>query len=290
MAELFIGITTWNDAEFVKRSVPALQRSLAGTDFEIAAWDNASIDNTVETLQACGVSRVTRRRCAQGDALNGLLAMSTAPYTLLMHSDVFMLAADWFPRLTARMRETGAALVSPEDTGQGNMRRAAFVGMPESSFMLFDTAQVRRCLEWAPVPLQLAKNLVRYRYIYALHRFNFDVNHITHRMPAIFARHGLNWLPMRPLASTRLETPWFPTVGDEVTEAMGHFDYGDGNFYQFDGVVTHYHNWLARYLGPNARPLDRIPNTFHAYGEGYTRRFITDFDHGTVRIPPIPAD
>ncbi|HEY3376488.1 MAG TPA: glycosyltransferase [Armatimonadota bacterium] len=290
MTDVCIGLTTWNDAEFIKRSIPALQRSLAGIDYDIIAWDNASIDHTIDVLRACGVSRIIRKRCAQGDALNGLLAASTAPYTLLMHSDVFLLAPNWFPHLRAALQRSGSVLISPEDTGQGNMRRAAFAGMPESSFMLFDTAKARQCLEWLPVPLQLVKNLIRYRYIYSPHRFNFDVNHITHAMPGVFARRGLQWLPMRPLPSTRLDTPWFTREGEGVDTEMGRYDYGDGNFYIFEGMVTHYHNWLARYLGPNARPLDKIPTTFHAYGEGYTQRFINDFDAGTVRLPPLSAD
>ncbi len=286
MAELFIGMTTWDDALFVERTLRALRETLAGIDVEIAVWDNGSRDGTLELLRRAGV-RTVSRRCSQGDALNFLLGMSTAPYTLLMHSDVIMLERGWFPRLRAAMTRTGAALISPEDIGLGPMMRG-YRGMPESSFMLFDTAQVRRCM--APNVRKFVKNALRGRSP-LLRYFDFYVLHVTHRMPEILAARGMSWLPIPPLMPTRLPVPWFtsPRPGAPDSEEA-HYTYGYGNFYAFEGGVTHYHNWYARIVAPTADAIPGDPDLDRqAFCAAYTQRFFADYDAGTLEIPPVPG-
>jgi hypothetical protein len=279
MPELFIGLTTWNDAAFVRRSLPALQRTLAGVDAHIAAWDNASEDDTPAVLRELGVEpRV--RRCAQADALDGLLAMSDAPYTLLLHSDVFILAPAWFSLLRDAMRDTGAALISPEDIGLGNFRRRAFRGFPESSFMFCDTAKIRACRRLRPV-IAMVKNAVRFRYLSGLRGVGFDASHITHGLPDRLAACGLTWDPMTPLTSPRLDAPW---SDDPAYAEESRFTYGDGNFYTYHGVITHYHNWYARYVNPHAAAGD-MDDAQQAYSRAYTARFFADFDAGTLHLP-----
>lgn len=286
MAELFVGMTTWNDGEFVKRSLPALQRTLAGVDAEFVAWDNGSRDGVVEVIRSLGV-RCVVRRCAQGDALNGLLAMSSAPYTLLVHSDVFMLSPDWFPLLKGAMTRSAAALISPEDIGLGNMRRSRFSGMPESSFLFFDTAKARACMAVRPLA-QLARNLIRCRYVRGLRGLNLDVSHITHALPGIFRARGYSWVMMRPLTSRLLDQPWFTwdRPGESFSGEMARYEYGDGNFYEFEGVITHYHNWLARFFGPRTRGK-WMTDAYVAYGQQYTARFFAHFDTGMVHLPAV---
>jgi hypothetical protein len=279
MAELFIGITTWDDELWVARTLRALRETLNGVDVEIAAWDNGSRDGTVAALRREGV-RTVSRRCSQGDALNFLLGMSTAPHTLLMHSDVILLERGWFTRLRAALSQAGAALISPEDTGLGPLLRG-YREKPESSFMLFDTARVRQCMH--PHWKKFFKNALRGRSV-MLRYFDFYVEHVTHRMPETLAAHGQSWLKMTPLASPRRAEPWCPQAGDSWRAATYH-TYGFGNFYTYDGIVTHYHNWYARNVATVAIHPDDPDADRPAFCAAYTRQFFADYDAGTLRIP-----
>ena len=276
MPDVFIGMTTWNDAAFVARTLPALQRTLDGVAARIVAWDNGSVDDTLDVLRKLGVeTRV--RRCAQADALDGLLALSDAPYTLLLHSDVFVLAPGWFALLRDALHATGAALISPEDIGLGNYRRHAFRAMPESSFMFCDTAKIRACRQLRPLPA-LLKNALRFRYLSGLRGIGFDAPHIT---------HGLTWEMMRPLPSPRLPEPWST---DPAFAEESRFTYGDGNFYAYHGVITHYHNWYARYVTPQADLAGAMDDAQQAYSRAYTTRFFADFDAGTIHLPEVKEE
>jgi len=283
MSELFIGLTTWNDAEFIRHSVPALQRTLVGIDVRVAAWDNGSIDDTPALLRDLGVE-VTVRRCAQADALHGLLAMSNAPYTLLLHSDVFLLYPAWFPLLREALHASGAVLISPNDIGLGAFRRQCYTGNPESPFMFFDTEKARRCTSRRPWSA-LLKNAVRFRYLQGLHGLPFDAPHITHGLSAAFHTRGYTWEMMRPLPSPRC-VPWF-TVDDDFRE-LSSYTYGDGNFYAYHGVITHYHNWLARYIGRHGQSSADYDDRTRQYNTAYTQRFLTDLQRGAVQTPEIP--
>jgi len=291
MSELFIGITAWNDAEFLRRGLPALRRTLEGVDYELVVCDNGSEDDSQQVAAAHG-ARWIQRRCRQGDALNLLLAMSTAPYTLLLHSDVLLLDARWFPLLRETMARTGVALISPEDIGLGNMRRSAFRDKPESSFMFFDTAKALDCrafrfsFEW------ITNIYLPFRCVHPLQRLNLYANHVTHQLPAILQEKGYQWLKMRPLPSRPMDTPW-PYPGCELLSHRdtNHFDYGYGNFYLFEGVLTHYHNWYARILGPSIGDTHEtnaaIRLAMKACCEEATRRFFRDYDAGQLHLPDV---
>jgi len=282
MPELFIGMTTWNDADLVRRSIPALRASLPETDFEFVVWDNASTDDTPKVLDALSV-RYFSRRCSQGDALNFLLEMSTAPYTLLMHSDVFLLTPAWFPVVRAALHREQAALVSPEDTGLGPVGRG-FHGMPESSFLCFDTARARACRR--PNPTKYLKNSLRGRGARQWRYFDFYGPHVTHHIPEVLAAHGASWQMMTPLLSKRLPKPWYfhPITGQPWGE-NAYYEYGFGNFYAFNGLITHFHNWYAREIhqdGANPGDPDSIRREYCMH---YCRRFLADLDAGAVHLP-----
>jgi len=207
MSELFVGITTWDDAPFVRRAVAALRRTAPDIDMRIVAWDNGSQRETLAALEDSGVPYYSQQY-PQGDALNALLELSDAPYTLLMHSDVFMLHERWFPMLRACMDARELVLISPEDIGLGNMnRRALGTGMPERSFMLFDTAKIKTCrtVRWG----RFLEYLVRGKKINSFRRLDFYSNHITHRLPALLSAHGFTWQMLQPLSSPREASPWF---------------------------------------------------------------------------------
>jgi glycosyltransferase involved in cell wall biosynthesis len=294
MTDLFIGITTWNDIQFLKRALQSLRSTLTGVSYEILVWDNLSQDGTVELLQELGVRSILRK-ASQSEALCELLALSQSPYTLLMHSDVILLDHNWFPLLQTSMQQQNFALISPDDIGCG-MYRKAHHGMPESSFLFFDTKKARSCSQFNFK--YLLRNVIKSHFIGPLQRFDFYGPHITHRIPSLLARHGLQWDLMTPLPSIKLENPWFEPpfpVDDwqsmDMNDGDSCFDYGYGNFYAYHGVITHYHNWYGRYISDASLkiPHDTQQTNYvlPLYCQQYMERFFKDYDAGTLRIPPI---
>jgi len=69
---------------------------------------------------------------------------------------------------------------------------------------------------------------------------------------------------------------------------LGVLEYGLGNFYSVDGVITHYHNWYERIFGndTNASKLDYcgIPRD---YLVERTRKFLEDLRSGSVALPDV---
>ena len=294
MPELFIGITSWNDAEFLRRSLPAWQRSLAGVDARIVVCDNGSTDDSARVAESCGATCVVQPS-RQSDALNLLLGMSDAPYLLLVHSDVFPLHPQWFPIVRDAMRRNGDALISPEDIGLGNYLRKAFVGMPESSFLFFDTDKALACRDVRFSTQWLTTIYLRhghkFRQLHPLRRLDLYAPHVTHRLADVLYRHGYTWSMMRPLPSQRLATPWYRHPDYDVAgNDLFYYDYGFGNFYHFEGVITHFHTWYAR--------MGNLPDGDLNLSEGFRQacqayclqaqaRFLRDQDAGTVRMPRL---
>lgn len=278
MDDLFVGITSWNSALFLPHCLDALRRTTDGLRSRICVLDNASSDRSAELAQQAG-AEVVVRRCTQPEALQQLVRRSRARFTLLLHADVILLAADWFARCTAHLRD-GTVLVSPEDIGCGPLTRPFGRGMPESSFLLFDTAGMRR-----------ARRVVwrrRYRLPLPRREFDFSGSHVTHNIPARLADRGLRWQPMNVYVSNHEPEPLFVPDPDVTlwTEELGHLRYGLGNFYGIDGAITHYHNWYDRVITARAAESGRSRREFPAaFINAYSHRFLADYAAGRVDLP-----
>jgi glycosyltransferase involved in cell wall biosynthesis len=280
--DIFVGVTTWNSEQFIPHCLQSIRRTTDGLRVHIGVVDNDSQDSSADVAREFG-AEVRIERCSQAIALNRLLAMSSGRFTLLLHSDVVLLSPSWFAACTARMKGN-VALVSPEDIGCGPLTRDYGIGMPESCFMLFDTAMARRArtLGWT-----------RRRGI-PWPRLHLDLDHyyVTHHLPRTLARRGLSWQPMRVHASPRSTVPVYepPFTPEYWSEELSFLRYGMGNFYSLDGCITHYHNWFDR--APKDVPLDSRETT-EGGGKGLplaylslcTRTFIADLEAGRLTLP-----
>jgi glycosyltransferase involved in cell wall biosynthesis len=284
--ELRVGLTTHNDARALPLCLESLARTLGGVEHEVVVVDDCSVDGTAEIARAAG-ARVEVRRLGQADALNYLLATSPTPYTLLLHSDVTLLADDWYPRLRSHLAGD-VVLVSPDDSGLGPLLRAGYgAGKPESSFMFWRTDGAKRLRRLGPRHLLrvVRERLPFVRYVNLYHR------HVTHYLPAELERAGLRWEPMTVLASPVGEQ-WFEldaeTPGGTWQPEWGKLAYGFGNFYALDGEISHFHQWYSRDTGGDLDALnpDGIPIRF--LSESSTR-FERDYRAGRLRVPAMSA-
>ena len=170
--ECFIGITSWNSEAFLGPCIDQVNRTAHGR-VRVVVLDNASTDRSAEVARARG-AEVIVRHCSQSQALNALLAMSSSRYTLLIHSDVILLNDDWLDLCAAQI-SGNVALLSPEDIGCGPYTRPWGKGMPESSFLFFDThkAMSARRLFWRQ----------RFKMKLPFRAFDFTGEHITYNVP-----------------------------------------------------------------------------------------------------------
>jgi glycosyltransferase involved in cell wall biosynthesis len=289
--DLFVGVTTWNSELFLEHCLRAISKTTDGMQVQVGVLDNVSTDRSVEIARDMG-AQVRVEYCSQSIALNRLLAMSRARHTLLLHSDVILLSPTWYATCSARLRDD-MALVSPEDIGCGPLTRPYGAGMPESCFMLFDTAKARRArtIAW------------RRRRGIPWPGFRLDLEHyyVTHDLPQTLRRRGYTWVPMRVHASPRepaaVYTP--PFTPEYWSDELAHLRYGMGNFYSLDGDITHYHNWFDRV--PKNVPLDSLDTT-DGDGKGLplaflslgTRQFLADLQNDQLVLPsatqpqPVP--
>jgi glycosyltransferase involved in cell wall biosynthesis len=259
---------------------------LKGVSYKVCVLDNSSSDETVSIARRLG-AKVIIYKCPQDEALNILLHQSKARYTLFLHSDVILLNTDWYNLLSKKIINN-VVLVSPEDIGLGNYLRTYGKGMPESSFMFFETKSLKALCNFSKDYL---KKYLKQPAYYPIKHFNFYVAHITHKIPEILKNRSLSWIPMRVLPSRKLIDPWFQCSIPDANwgSDWGYYEYGFGNFYSLDGVVTHYHNWYSRQLhddrsvlNPNGVPL--------AYIHEYSLRFLTDYQNASVHLPDISPD
>ncbi len=278
--ELFVGITSWNSELFLPHCLDALLATTSGLATRVCVLDNDSSDGSAAIARERG-AEVVVRRCSQPEALNRLAARSNAPFTLLIHADVILLADGWFDLCRARFSPQ-VALVSPQDIGCGPLTRPFGAGKPESSFLLFHTERVRRCrqVHWhrkgrLPVP----------RY-----ELDFHGPHITHNLPAALERRGLGWVPMDVYVSNRASEPLYvpPTPPAVWSDELCYLRYGLGNFYGLDGTITHYHNWYDRIAArektettPSPQRKD-FPTDFI---RSYTNRLLEDYRAGRLELP-----
>jgi glycosyltransferase involved in cell wall biosynthesis len=285
--ELRVGLTTHNDAKLLPLCLESLARTLETVPHEVVVIDDRSDDGTPEIARAAG-ARVEPRQLGQADALNYLLATSKAHFTLLIHSDVTLLADDWYPRVRQCISDD-IVLVSPEDSGLGPMLRAAYgTGKPESSFMFWSTAGAQRLRRLGPRHLlRVARERIPFvRYMNLYHR------HITHYLPAELERAGLRWKQMAVLPSPT-GAQWFDFDADGSGATWqakwGSLEYGFGNFYALDGEITHFHQWYGRDTHDDVDALnaDGVPLRFLREAAS---RFERDYHAGRVHLPATRAE
>jgi glycosyltransferase involved in cell wall biosynthesis len=281
--DLFVGITSWNSSLFLPVCLDAVFKKTADIGLRAVVLDNASTDGSAEIARSFGVE-VLVERCSQGDALTKLLALSDAPYTLLLHADVVLLDSRWFD-LCRSMITDKTILVSPEDIGCGPYSRPFGIGKPESSFMFAVTKSLRRTqvLQWR----------AWHRLLIPRRVVDFYGEHVTHNLPRHLRAHGYGWHPMLVHASDLLdELIYRPAFKPLVwSEELGYLRYGLGNFYSIDGVLTHYHNWYER-LFADVEPSSHRTTGQNGSGfplafiNAYTRAFLRDHAAGKLVLPP----
>lgn len=280
---LFVGLTTWNSALFLDACLEGVRRTTRGAEVELFALDNGSTDATLEILARHGVPHEVGRS-SQPDALNALLARSRSEHTLLLHPDTVLLADGWLELLRPLFDDPRLALVSPEDIGCGPWTRPWGKGMPESSFLLFHTARIRRAFH--------TRRVRRFRIPFWPRRvLDFYSPAVTHNLPARLAAAGLTWLPLRVLASRTVDPPpYAPAFAPPCWEPeLGALEYGLGNFYAHGETITHYHNWFDRFtrrVEPDSTEVskDGLPL---AYLWQSSQRFLADYRAGAVGLPPL---
>src|SRR5262249_40248245 len=195
--DLFVGVTTWDSELFLEHCLRSIHRTTKGLRIRIGVVDNFSSDRSVEIARDMR-AEVRLERSSQAIALNRLLSMSRARHTLLIHSDVILLSPGWYATCSKYL--TGSvALVSPEDIGCGPLSRPYGAGMPESCFMLFDTAKARRArtIMWS----------TRRGVPWPSLRLNLDHYYVTHDLPSTLERRGYSWRPMKVHASPKEPEP-----------------------------------------------------------------------------------
>jgi glycosyltransferase involved in cell wall biosynthesis len=281
--ELFVGITTWNSATFLRAALGGIRNTTDAKRTRVVVLDNQSTDDTVAVAKSFG-AEVVVRASSQVAALMDLFNFSRSEFTLLMHADVVLLNERWLEVCRARM--TGnVALVSPQDIGCGPYTRPWGAGKPESSFLLFRTRLARKIRHWQGWRRRLGLRLP-YRGI------DLSGDHITWNLPQKLEEQGLTWTPMQVLTSRRMPEPIYTPRFDAPMwkQELAAYRYGLGNFYALDGVVTHYHNWYERALEQVADGSDRTlkPESGGlpvAFLQTYSRNFLGDLARGEVDIP-----
>ena len=284
--EVTIGITAWNSAPFLRACLASI-RMTVGDRARTIVLDNLSTDGSEAVAKDAG-AQVVRRRCSQADALNHLFSLSHSPYTLLIHADVVMLNPGWLD-ICLRRFDDQVALVSPEDVGCGPHTRFWGAGMPESSFLLFDTRKARASRSW------LRKQRFKIKWPYRA--LDFTGDHVTYNLRSMLERRGNSVALMSVHASSAdLQPPFTLAIEPKYwRDGFERLRYGLGNFYSLDGEITHYHNWYDR--AGAAGGVD-VGSTAQYPAEGgfplgwlqaCSRRFLDDWRAGAVRRPLVGA-
>jgi GT2 family glycosyltransferase len=89
MADVRVGIVSWNTAALLDRCLAALPEALAGLDAEVVVVDNASADDSAERAGRHAHVRLVRNDDNTGyaRAMNQALAGSTAPVLIALNPD-----------------------------------------------------------------------------------------------------------------------------------------------------------------------------------------------------------
>lgn len=289
MVELFIGMTTWDDAFFLPTSLQSIKNCFDGiVEYTVCVIDNESKDKSREIAADFGCNVIVKAS-SQADALNILLDRSNGKFTLFLHSDVALLTRELWRLLNVSI-DARNVLVSPEDIGMGEFwRRSYGAGMPESSFMFWKTEQALKLRSFSLYRKWNLGSLLRHPLYYIpKQRFDFYGPHITHRIPAILELKGLSWTQMGVHSTPKARQQWYENKDADAkwSNDWAQYEYGFGNFYSLKGCFSHYHNWLTRELSPN-NPARRLNGNGVpiAFIRGYTERFINDFQKNTIRFP-----
>jgi len=283
--ELFVGMTTWNSATFLRASLGGVRDTTDATRTRVVVLDNNSTDDTVAIAKSFG-AEVLSRGSSQSMALMDLFNWSRSEFTLLIHADVVLLDSWWLEVCRARL--TGdVALVSPEDIGCGPYTRPWGKGMPESSFLLFRTELARKTRRWTGWRR-------RFRLYLPYRAIDLTGDHLTYNLPQRLHERGLAWTKMQVLTSRRVPAPIYTPRFDAPmwTPELAMYRYGLGNFYALDGVVTHYHNWYERALEDVADDSERTlpPESGGlplAFLKAYSRNFLEDLARGAIDVPRV---
>jgi glycosyltransferase involved in cell wall biosynthesis len=276
--ELFIAIPTWNSALFLEPCLRQIEATCKNVSYEVGVLDNGSTDATVAIARAHGC-KVKIHPYALPDALNQLAWWSRSPYTLFIHSDTMLLNPQWFALCKAHLVDA-VALVSPQDIGCGPFTRPKGKDKPESSFMLFRTRDIDR--------MRIVRWVRRFRLRLPQRIVNFYSPSVTHYLPSELARIGCTWYPMKVHTSRHLDAPVYTPRTDARcwADELGYLEYGLGNFYSVDGVITHYHNWYERQLDNEQamKKIDPLEIPLDYIGQR-SRQFLDDLASGAVSWP-----
>jgi glycosyltransferase involved in cell wall biosynthesis len=284
--DLFIGITTSNSNMFLPYCLKAIYNTTKNITKRIVVLDNYSKDNTVSIAHNFGVE-VNIQPYNQPDALNALYNKSSAMYTLLIHADTILLSDQWFELCRSKMSDD-VTLVSPEDIGCGPYSRPFGTGMPESSFLFFNTHKMKRA--------RIIRIMRYFRLPIPRWVIDFYGEHVTHSLPKRISQMGLSWYAMNVHISELVKLPIYRPHVEPIpfnwvwTEELGHLRYGLGNFYSIDGIITHYHNWFERIsLQDNLDPLSTTNPDNRGFPiefiKIYTMAFISDYSNSRLVIP-----
>lgn len=283
---LFIGITSWNSELFLECCLSAIAKTTSAINTRVVVLDNCSDDGSAEIARSYQVEFICEAM-SQPDALNKLLSISEAEYTLLIHADTILLSDRWFDVCVKHVTEK-TILVSPEDIGCGPMTRDFGRGHPESSFLFLNTVEAKKIRHWR-VKKQRYKIPTRFELC-----LDFFGPHITHNLVDVITRNDKQCKLMSVLPSRSLSQPIYRPdhISNHWSDDIGHLEYGLGNFYALDDTVTHYHNWFDR-IGVHGGMKNALTTGKNNQGfpvqfvHEYTSSFINDFWNNSINIPEV---
>jgi GT2 family glycosyltransferase len=128
MADVRVGIVSWNTAALLERCLQSLPAALGGLDAEVVVVDNASSDGSADVAACHPGVRVVRMSSNVGyaRAMNVALAGTEAPVLAAVNPDT-ELPPDSLAILAGRVRQPGVGLVVPQLTNSdGTMQRSVY--------------------------------------------------------------------------------------------------------------------------------------------------------------------
>ncbi len=283
-AELFVGVLSYNSALFLGHCLKAITNTTEGISTEVVVCDKLSMDGSAKIARSLGAD-VIQSNSDYCEAFNILLSSSRSPYTLIIHSDTILINDKWFDLCKSKFKDN-IALVSPQDIGCGPYTRPFGINMPESSFMFFDTEKMRR-----------TKRVIKFNRRFGIpipyRSMDFHCTHVTHNIPGRLKEAGLSWFPMEVHTSNKVAEPiYVPDFKPKCwSDELPYLQYGLGNFYSIDGVITHYHNWYERRIGEdklsgNQKTTEKDGGGFPlGYIKAGTDAFLRDYTAGHLSLP-----
>lgn len=284
-ADLFVGVLSFNSELFLSHCLNAVINKTRGISTQVVVCDKFSTDGSADIARNLGV-KVVQSMSGYCEAFNILFSLSRSPYTLILHSDTILLSDKWFSLCKSKIKDD-VALVSPQDIGCGPYTRSFGMNMPESSFLFFDTEKMRR-----------TKRVIKFNRRFGIpipyRSLDFYCTHVTHNIPSRLKEAGLSWFPMEVHTSNKVPEPiYVPDFKPKIwSDELPYLQYGLGNFYSIDGVITHYHNWYERRIGEDK--LSGTQKTTEKDGAGFplgyikagTDAFLRDYTSGHLSLPP----